>query len=110
MGVNVTVVPVVLTRHGPGGWMEMIATLGNLSRAGGPGGTTMVSIETSPPGVSMFVREHPPGQLGSHPTGKVNGTPMTTVLGEVGASWTLTTSVGLTVTVTGPSGVCTLSG
>ena len=39
IGVNVTVVPLMLTRHGLGGWMEMIARLGSARRPGGPGGT-----------------------------------------------------------------------
>ena len=108
IGVKVTVVPTVRTRHGLGGWIEMIARLGKAKRLGGPGGIWIVSIMTRPPAVSMVVRVHPPGQAATKaPAGIVNGTPTTKVLGVIGSRCTLTTFATLTVTVTKPSGVWT---
>jgi hypothetical protein len=48
MGVKVTVDPTVWTRHGLGGWMEMMTMFGKVGRTGGPGGYTMVSMFTVP--------------------------------------------------------------
>jgi hypothetical protein len=55
--VKTTVVPVVWTRHGLGGWIEMIARLGSEKRAGGPGGMTTVSMFTTPADVTTVARE-----------------------------------------------------
>src|SRR5258708_4417077 len=107
IGVNTTGVPVGLTRHGPGGWMETIARFGR-EAPGGPGGTRNVSTFTTPPAVVMLVRVYP-GSPGG-PGGMANGIPKTRVFGAVGVSCTVTTFAELTVTVTGPSGVCTVSG
>jgi len=54
--VNTTVVPLVVARHGLGGWIEMIARFGRAVRPGGPGGIWKVSMLTRPPAVSMDVR------------------------------------------------------
>jgi hypothetical protein len=56
IGVNVTVVPIVRARQGPGGWIEMIARLGSANRLAEPGGVWNVSIVTRPPLVSIVVR------------------------------------------------------
>src|SRR5258708_6274170 len=108
IGVNTTVVPLALTRHGPGGWMETIARFGRANRPGGPGGIRNVSMFTTPLAVVMLGRVYP-GSPGG-PGGMANGIPKTTVFGAGGGSCTVTTVSLLTVTVTGPSGVCTVSG
>src|SRR5665213_3275760 len=46
----------------------------------------------------------------SGPGGYANRTPTTRVFGEIGSRCTVTTFVALAVTVTKPSGVCTVSG
>ena len=48
IGVKTTVVPLVLTRHGPGGWMETTARLGSANPARRPG--RYVSMFTSSAG------------------------------------------------------------
>src|SRR5258708_3644914 len=107
IGVNTTVVPLVLTRHGPGGGVETTAKVRRANPAGGPGGTRNVSTFTTPPAVVILVRVYP-GSPGG-PGGTANGIPKTRVFGTVGVSCTVTTFSALTVTVTGPSGVCTVS-
>jgi hypothetical protein len=107
IGVNTTVVPLVRTWHGPGGWMETIARSGGASEVVAPGGARNVSMFTTPPAVVMLVRAYP-GSVGG-PGGKVNGIPMTRVLVAVGVSCTVTTFAALTAMVTGPRGVCTAS-
>src|SRR5690242_12790669 len=104
-GVNTTVVPLVRTRHGPGGWMEMIARSGRANEFAAPGGARNVSMFTTPPAVVMLVRAYP-GSPGG-PGGMANGIPMTRVLATVGVSCTVTAFAALTAMVTGPRGVCT---
>src|ERR1700733_2955410 len=106
-GVNTTVVRLVRTRHGPGGWMETIARLGRANPFAAPGGARNVSMSTTPPAVVMLVRAYPGSAAG--PGGMANGIPMTRVLGAVGVSCTETTFAALTAMVTGPTGVCTES-
>jgi hypothetical protein len=107
IGVNVTVVPLVRTRQGLGGWMETMAKSGRANEFAAPGGARNVSIFTTPPAVMTLVRAYP-GSPGG-PGGMANGIPMTRVLGEVGLSCTVTTFAALTAMVTGPRGVCTAS-
>jgi hypothetical protein len=107
IGVNTTVVPLVWTRHGPGGWMETIARFGGANEFVAPGGARNVSMFTTPPAVVLLVRAYP-GSVGG-PGGKANGIPMTRVLAAVGVSCTVTTFAALTAMVTGPRGVCTAS-
>src|ERR1022692_963702 len=86
--------------------MDTIARFGRANRLGG---VSSVSMSTSPPAVVTIVRAYPGSDGG--PGGKVNGIPKTTVVpAPVGVSCTVTTFAALTVTVTGPSGVCTVSG
>lgn len=101
-------VPVVVARQGPGGWIEMMARLGRVELPSRPGRNWNVSMATRPPGVSMVVRAQAIRQGG--PGGMLNGIPKASVLGVLGARWTVTTFVALVVTVTMPSGVCTASG
>src|ERR1700722_2712928 len=102
IGVKTTVVPLVWTRHGPGGWMDTIARPGRTNEFAAGGGRN-VSMFTTPPAVVLLVRAYP-GSVGG-PGGKANGIPMTRVLGAVGVSCTVTTSAALTAMVTGPRGV-----
>ena len=81
-GVNTTVVPLVRTRHGPGGWMETIAKGGRANELAAAGGARNVSMFTTPPAVAMLVRAYP-GRFGG-PGGMANGIPMTRVPGEAG--------------------------
>jgi hypothetical protein len=53
--VNATVVPRVVARQGPGGWIEMIARFGSARRVGGPGGNAKVWMSSKPPAVSIDV-------------------------------------------------------
>src|SRR5580704_13312270 len=106
-GVNTTVVPLVRTRHGPGGWMETITRSGRANEFAAPGGARNVSMFTTPPAVLMLVRAYP-GRVGG-PGGKTNGIPMTRVLGAAGVSCTVTTFAAVTAMVTRPTGVCTES-
>ena len=52
-GVKTTVLPVVRTRHGLGGWIDTTTRLGSWNR---PAGHTTVSIVTRPPAVAIEVR------------------------------------------------------
>ena len=71
IGVNTTVVPLVTTRHGLGGWIEMIARFGGANRLATPGGARNVSMFTTPPAVVMLVRAYPGSDGG--PGGMANG-------------------------------------
>jgi hypothetical protein len=53
IGVNTTVVPLVWTRHGLGGWMETIARANQFAA---PIGARNVSMFTTPPAVVTLVR------------------------------------------------------
>src|SRR5258708_37872561 len=86
IGVNTTLVPLALTRHGPGGWMETIARFGRANRPGGPGGIRNVSMFTTPLAVVVLGRVYP-GSPGG-PGGVANGIPKTTVVGAGGGSGT----------------------
>ena len=70
-GVNTTVVPLVRTRHGPGGWMETTARSGRANEFAAPGGARNVSMFTTPPAVVMLVRAYP-GRVGG-PGGNATG-------------------------------------
>src|SRR6266851_5800905 len=87
--------------------MEMTATLGRANRLSGPGGVRNVSMSTTPPAVAMLARAYP-GSPGG-PGGMAKGIPNAKVLGATGVSCTVTTFPAVTVTMTGPRAVCTVS-
>src|SRR5258708_17778778 len=87
--------------------MEMTATLGRANRLSGPGGVRNASMASPPAAVAMLVRAMP-GSPGG-PGGMAKGIPNAKVLGAAGVSCTVTTFPEVTVTMTGPRAVCTVS-
>jgi hypothetical protein len=87
--------------------MLMIARFGRVGNGGGPADERIVSMLMVPAVAVWIVVRVYPGNAGG-PGGMANGTPKTRVFGFVGVRWTVTTLVGVVVTVTVPSGVWTL--